>query len=106
MTGNAWKAFAIQNNLFEIKKTSTLTFTFHSLDQEHSVEGNAICLEEDLSEDTYSGSQVRILYIISSCFVWFIRSIFNIHFVCVERPHWKLREIYHLRKLTGSLYCS
>jgi hypothetical protein len=55
MYGNAWKAYNLSQS-FNVDKFTILNFDF-TLTEE--AEGHAICLEEDLIEDTFSGNQRR-----------------------------------------------
>ncbi len=57
LVGNAWKAFRLEPS-YNIRRDTILRFSF-SVEEE--AEGHAICLEDDLSEDTFSGRSRRCI---------------------------------------------
>ena len=57
LLGNAWKAFELTKPYTVTKNTRVeFDFTFHK-----EAQGHAICLDNDLNEDTFGGTRIRCL---------------------------------------------
>ena len=55
MFGNAWKAYKLERP-YEVTEDSKLQFDFWMFSE---AEGHAICVEDDINEDTFGGEKVR-----------------------------------------------
>ena len=55
MFGNAWKAYELETS-YQVTENSKLQFDFWMFSE---AEGHAICVEDDINEDTFGGEKVR-----------------------------------------------
>lgn len=55
MFGNAWKAYRLSEP-YHLTELSKLEFDFYMFKE---AEGHAICVDDDINEDTFGGERIR-----------------------------------------------
>jgi hypothetical protein len=55
MFGNAWKVYELEK-YYTVTEVSKLEFDFYMFNE---AEGHAICVDDDINEDTFGGERIR-----------------------------------------------